>query len=213
MLRFLTAAALAREPLLADTMFADRARQFRDRLGWAVEVGPEGRERDAYDARDPIYVIWQRPDGRHGGSMRFLPTTGPTLTNDRFAHLNGGRPLRDPRIWEVTRFCLAPGAGGAVSAALMLGGSELGLMLGLTHALAVFDARMVRIYRRLGWGPIILGADGAGPRAVSLGLWAFSEAMHARLAASAGIPAARVRAWFRRDALAQAGATAAVAAE
>ena len=42
----------------------------------------------------------------------------------------------------------------------MLAGLELGLAFHLSHAVGVFDARMVRIYRRLGWGPTILGENG-----------------------------------------------------
>jgi N-acyl-L-homoserine lactone synthetase len=38
----------------------------------------KGQERDRYDDLNPLYVIWQEHDGRHAGSMRFLPTTGRT---------------------------------------------------------------------------------------------------------------------------------------
>ncbi len=82
MLRYLYADDLHRFPKLADTMFRDRAHQFRDRLNWDVTVGADGHERDAYDALNPLYVIWQGADGRHGGSMRFLPTTGRTMVED-----------------------------------------------------------------------------------------------------------------------------------
>ena len=75
MLRFLHADALASEPRLARSMFRDRAEQFRTRLGWPVTVDAAGEERDAYDALHPLYVLWQREDGTHGGSARFLPTT------------------------------------------------------------------------------------------------------------------------------------------
>ena len=57
MLRFLTAEELGHYPLLRDTMFADRATQFRERLGWAVSVDRNGWERDEYDALNPTYVI------------------------------------------------------------------------------------------------------------------------------------------------------------
>jgi acyl homoserine lactone synthase len=54
-------------------MFLDRAQQFQARLGWQVQVDVNGFETDEYDAMNPLYVIWQLPDGTHGGSMRFLP--------------------------------------------------------------------------------------------------------------------------------------------
>ena len=86
MLRYLYADDLHRFPKLADTMFRDRGHQFRDRLNWDVTVGADGHERDTYDALNPLYVIWQGADGRHGGSMRFLPTTGRTMVEDHFLH-------------------------------------------------------------------------------------------------------------------------------
>ena len=31
---------------------------------------------------NPLYVIWEIPDGSHGGSMRFLPTSGRTMVHE-----------------------------------------------------------------------------------------------------------------------------------
>jgi len=199
MLRFIHGSELAALGRLQDTMFRDRASQFRDRLGWAVSVDENDHERDAYDALDPLYVIWERPDGSHGGSMRFLPTTGRTMLAEHFADLLGGRRLADPGIWECTRFCLAVGAPPGVSAALMLGGAQVGLSFGLRQAAGVFDARMVRIYSLLGWPPEIVASRGSGADRISLGLWTFSAAIHAALAARAGISADLVRHWFLRS--------------
>lgn len=197
MIRYLTATALTRFPKLADTMYRDRATQFSDRLRWAVQVDDKGWERDSYDALDPIYAIWQRPDGSHGGSMRFLPTLGRTMVNDHFSDL-AGRPLRDPLIWECTRFCLAPAAGPRVSAALMLAGAQLGVGLGLTHAVGVFDARMVRVYRTLGWSPRLLGTKGKGRDAISVGLWRFDPAVLHRLGRAAHLKRDLTQLWFAR---------------
>lgn len=175
MLRYIYADDLHHTPNLARTMFRDRASQFHDRLKWEVTVDADGNERDEYDALNPMYVIWEQPDGTHGGSLRFLPTTGSCMVNDHFLDLTDGVKIQSPLIWECTRFCLAPGADARVSAALMLGGLEAGRASFLTHAVGVFDARMVRIYRRLGWGPIILGTSGTGKDAISVGLWSFEE--------------------------------------
>lgn len=203
MLRFVFGHELARHAPLRASMFRDRARQFRDRLGWEVRVDDDGWERDQYDVLDPLYVIWQQPDGTHGGSMRFLPSTGRTMVREHFGHLvPEGSRVFDPKIWECTRFCLAEGAAANVSAALMLGGAEVGAGLGLTHAIGVFDARMVRIYRLLGWPPEIIGRAGEGRDAVGLGLWSFSEATRQALAARAGISVDLSRHWFLRSAAA-----------
>jgi acyl homoserine lactone synthase len=78
MLRYLYADQLDAFPKLRDSMFRDRADQFSERLGWEVSVDENGFEKDQYDALNPLYVIWEMPDGSHGGSMRFLPTTRRT---------------------------------------------------------------------------------------------------------------------------------------
>jgi acyl homoserine lactone synthase len=198
MLRYLYADELNKFPKLRDTMFADRAAQFGDRLGWKVEVDDAGYERDAYDSMNPLYVIWQGADGRHGGSMRFLPTTGQTMVNDFFTHLTGGVQIVHPLIWECTRFCLADDAEPRVSAALMLGGLEIGLGHHLSDAVGVFEARMLRVYRRLGWPPTILGSAETGREAVSVGLWAFSDDLRPGLLRRAGVSADLSRLWFDR---------------
>ena len=200
MIRYIYGDSLNQFPRLRDSMLRDRAAQFRARLGWEVEVDENGYECDEYDAMNPLYVIWERPDGRHGGSMRFLPTTGPVMVNDHFRDLTDGVEIVSPLIWECTRFCLSAEAegGSRIAAALMLGGAEIGLAFYLRHAVGVFDARMVRIYGRLGWKPDVLGTKGAGREAVSVGLWEFSEAVRDRMAAKAGISPALSAHWFAR---------------
>ena len=162
MIRYLYADQLPDEPDLARSMFQDRAAQFAMRLGWDVRITSEGEERDQYDALNPLYVIWQGEDGRHGGSMRFLPTVGRTMVNEHFLHLTNGVRIESPLIWECTRYCLAPGAGPQVAAALILAGGEILQGFGLTHFVGVFDARMIRIYRRIGAEPEVLGWQGEG---------------------------------------------------
>jgi len=53
--------------------------QFKERLKWDVTVSEEGFETDEYDEMNPLYMIYEMPDGSHGGSMRNLPTTGDTM--------------------------------------------------------------------------------------------------------------------------------------
>lgn len=178
-------------------MFRDRATQFRDRLNWQVEVDTEGFETDQYDHAKTLYVIAEGKDGLHQGSMRFLPTTGPVMVNDYFADI-AGRAISDPLIWECTRFCLAPNAPGSVAALLMLGGAELGAGLGLRQAVGVFDTRMIRIYRMLRWSPMILGTQGSGRDAISVGIWTFGADVTHRMALAAGVSPALSRNWFSR---------------
>lgn len=198
MLRYIYADDLHKFPRLAHEMFIHRADQFRTRLGWDVTVDARGYERDEYDDLNPLYVIWETADGGHGGSSRFLPTTGPVMVNDHFSHLTSGA-IASPLIWECTRFCMAPGQGPNVAAALMLGGGELMQGFGVRHFVGVFDARMVRIYSRVGSSPEILGSAGEGRERISVGLWEFDPEAQARVASRAGISPALSRAWFDRS--------------
>lgn len=196
MLRYVYADELNRFPELAKSMFRDRADQFKTRLGWEVSVDENGEERDQYDDLNPLYVIWEEADGRHGGSMRFLPTTGPVMVNEVFGHLTGGAPICSPLIWECTRFCLARDASPNVAAALMLGGGEIMTGFGIRHFAGVFDARMVRIYKAIGSSPEVLGSEGEGRDRISVGLWEFTPEARERVAKRAGIAPELSRLWF-----------------
>jgi acyl homoserine lactone synthase len=198
MIRYLTAADLRHFPKLEATMYRDRAAQFVGRLGWDVTVNAKGEERDQYDVLDPLYVIWENRDGSHGGSLRFLPTTGRTMLEEHFSELTQGVSIKSPHIWECTRFCLGKGAGANVAPALMLGGLEVGLGHGLSHAVGVFDARMIRVYGRLGWPPALMGTTGEGRDAISAGLWDFDVAYRDMLLRKSGLSGEISTYWYER---------------
>ena len=197
MLRYIYGDDLFRFPRLRDTMFSDRADQFKNRLKWAVTVDEKGWERDEYDDLNPLYVIWQKPDGTHGGSMRFLPTVGETMVNDHFAHLTGGVRIESPLIWECTRFCLAPGADRRVSAALTVAAGEIMEEFHLEHFVGVFDPRMERIYALMGLNPDVIGRAGAGRDAVGVGLWAMHAEMFEPTLERAGFTRETSKKWFK----------------
>lgn len=199
MLRYIYGNDLHKYPHLRDGMFRDRADQFQKRLGWQVDVDDQGFERDVYDTLNPLYVIWQDARGDHQGSLRLLPTTGPTMINDHFPHLLGGGTLTSPLIWECTRFCLARGAPPRVAAALMLGGGEIMRHFGVRHYAGVFDARMVRIYRAIGSSPEILGAQGEGRERISVGLWEFTDDARRKVAQRAQVSPELSELWFCRS--------------
>lgn len=196
MIRFIYGDELNKFPYLKKTMLQDRAAQFRDRLDWDVAVNEAGEETDQYDELNPLYVIWEGPDGRHGGSMRCLPTLGRTMTAEHFLDLTHGVRIESPLIWEVTRFCLAPDAGPGVAAALMLAGCEFGLRFGIDQCVGVFDARMVRIYGRIGFSPDVIGTTGDGRDAIAVGIWTFSDEARRAISSRSGIPAALAEKWF-----------------
>ena len=196
MIRYMYADQLHHFPILARTMFEDRADQFKTRLDWEVEVDDKGQERDAYDDLNPLYVIWEKADGTHGGSMRFLPTTGRTMVNEHFLDLTDGVAFQSPLIWECTRFCLSRNTEQGTAAALMLAGGEIMQRFGVQHFVGVFDARMVRIYNRIGAAPEVLGTTGSGRQAISVGLWEFSQAAQKQVSRVAGVSLDASRRWF-----------------
>ncbi len=62
---------------LIDSMHQFRARAFKDRRGWRVEVR-NGRETDFFDEQDPLYIIVSDGMEGHVASLRLLPTTAAT---------------------------------------------------------------------------------------------------------------------------------------
>ncbi|WP_417260121.1 acyl-homoserine-lactone synthase [Celeribacter sp.] len=199
MLHYIYADELHMYPTLRDTMFRDRADQFKRRLGWEVSVNDNGEERDEYDDLNPLYVIWKNANGTHGGSMRLLPTTGNTMVNDHFIDLMDGVRIESPLIWECTRFCLGASADSRVAAALMLGGGEVMRQFNVEHYVGVFDARMVRIYRAIGSSPEILGSQGEGRDMISVGLWEFTEEARAKIGNRAKVSPALSEFWFNQS--------------
>lgn len=198
MLHYIYGDSLHHFPLLRDTMFKDRANQFQNRLGWAVNVNAAGHERDEYDDLNPLYVIWENADGNHGGSMRFLPTTGSTMVNDYFSQLTDGVRIESPLIWECTRFCLAPSAERKVTAALTLGAGEVMEEFKLDHFIGVFDPRMERIYRLMGLSPDVIGRSGEGRDEIGVGLWEMRADAFEPTLAKLGVDRATSKAWLRR---------------
>ena len=91
-------------PREIDAMFRNRAETFSERLGWDVVV-ENGRERDQFDAANPLYLLSVDPDTEeYWGSLRLLPTTGPNMLRDVFPFLMGGEPMvESATIWEISR--------------------------------------------------------------------------------------------------------------
>lgn len=134
-----------------------RRKVFKERLGWDVSV-INGLEIDQYDIPDAHYLVRLDARGCADACTRLLPTSGPYLLADVFPQLVEGPMPRDSRIWESTRFCANhETAPSDISAILMAGMLEFGLLRGLSAFVSVSDVRMEPIMRRAGWKPIRLG--------------------------------------------------------
>lgn len=148
---------------LLTEMYRLRARVFQGRLGWDVTV-TEGLEKDKFDALDPAHVISLDSKGNVVGCMRLLQTTGPHMLADVFVELMDGEPpLRNPQVWEATRFCVdterlsrvgrAPNSISYVTSEVMIGAFEYGRDAGVLDAVAVIDPVMNRVMIRSGNAP------------------------------------------------------------
>jgi N-acyl-L-homoserine lactone synthetase len=144
---------------LLAAMYRLRRRVFKDRLDWSVSVSGE-LELDVYDALGPTYLILISDAGEPVGSVRLLPTTGPTMLADTFPSLLGRVSApRNERILESSRFCVdttlaAEQAGnglGRVTFILFAAMIEAARVAGADSIVTVTDIRMERILRRAGW--------------------------------------------------------------
>jgi N-acyl-L-homoserine lactone synthetase len=174
---------------LLDKMFRRRARFFHDRLKWDVQV-IDGKERDRYDDEGPVYIVYTDDlRSEMKGSLRLLPTTGPTLAADVFSDtLPDAVHLSAPTIWECSRFCLDENvlAGGIeeiifTSRVLIAALGDVAMRAGIESIIGNFDASKLRLYRRIGCEVEILGSTSRYGNPVYLGLHHISETIVRRV--------------------------------
>ncbi len=178
-------------PQLADDMLRDRGIQFKERLGWDLQTDAKGREQDRYDHLNPLYLIVSDEAGRHLGSTRLMPTTGPTMIGDSFRHLTGETEITSPLIWEVTRFFVSDHAHRRVAPALMWAGCAFATSHGITAFLGVTGAHMVRVFRACGWPSDIIGTADSPEGDICACLWQVTTEQAAILRRKAGLPEAQ----------------------
>jgi N-acyl-L-homoserine lactone synthetase len=169
---------------LLDQMFRLRARVFRDKMGWNVNV-VDGMERDLYDDLDPAYMLYtDEEETIVKGSLRLLPTTGRTLISDVFSDtVPDAAFLSAPEIWECTRLCfdtdlLRAGSREDVllaSGILLEGLGSVALKAGITTVLGNFAPAMLRVYRRIGCEVEVLGVTRRYGNPVYLGAFPVSD--------------------------------------
>ena len=143
--------------LLAE-IYRLRRRVFKDRLDWNVQVSGD-LELDVYDALSPTYLIAMNGDAPVG-SVRLLPTTGPTMLSHTFPELLGDQDApHSEKILESSRFCvdteLAAGVADSglnrVTFMLFAAMIESLRAAGADSIVTVTDTRMERILRRASW--------------------------------------------------------------
>lgn len=175
-----------RHRTLLNKMYGLRKKVFFDELQWDVSVDETG-ERDRYDDLGPAYLMWCDQDrSTLYGSLRLLPTTGPTLLNDVFRRTySPDLDLCHPSIWEGTRMCIDAEAIeadmpqiGARSAMvhMLVALAECALEKGISMLVSNYEPHMKRIYQQAGAPLSEVGrADGFGRRPVCCGLFGVDQ--------------------------------------
>lgn len=183
---------------LLDQMFRLRKKVFADQLKWDVPVS-EGRERDYYDGLSPAYLVWCSDDRQTlYGSIRMMPTTGPTLLYDVFEEtIPEAASLMAPGIWEVTRCCVDteklaldyPGLNPTRAFGLLcLATAECAVAHGIHTLVSNYEPHMARIYRKAGATFDEIGrADGYGRHPVCCAAFEMSDASVLRMRSALGI--------------------------
>lgn len=158
---------------LRSAMLKDRKIVLMDRLGWDLQ-SPDGlHEIDEYDGDDTLYLIVHQPEtGRHLGSVRLLPSTGPHLLGDKFAHLCADGVPRGADVCEITRLVTTPGLNRAealqVRRQLSIALFEHALAAGITRYTMVTHLPWLPSLLSIGWDAEPLGMPhGDGVNAVA----------------------------------------------
>ena len=144
---------------LLDEMFRLRAHVFHGRLRWDVGV-TDDMERDRFDDLMPVYIIdADGPTVR--GSLRLLPTTGPTLSEETFSDtIPDAAALSAPTIWECSRLCVGDYPARTqveIAANLLIAVGHLCLRHGIETIIANTHIKIMRLCQRVGFDVEILG--------------------------------------------------------
>jgi N-acyl-L-homoserine lactone synthetase len=180
-----------RRPFESDLaqMYRQRKAVFVDRAGWKIAV-VAGMEIDRYDRGDTIYLLAKdQPDGEVLASVRLLATTSPHLMDELFGAAHQDSIPRGPTVWEVSRFCTAPGVREREARHRLLweticGVIETALLYGVDQVVFAANRALLPLALHCGWeartlGPTILdGNDQATAVAAAItpsGLWRVRE--------------------------------------
>lgn len=186
---------------LLDGMYKLRHAVFAERLRW-TSLNSDRREIDLYDVLNPVYLICRDPAGEVVGCWRLLPTTGPYMLKDIFAHLLwGAPPPEQPDVWEISRFAIDPrwrdydslGGVGSVVGQMLLDLFDFADANGITRIVAASDIRFDRILRRAGLSTTHYGPPVRMENSSAVAGWADitavnRECIEARLAGAAASP-------------------------
>jgi acyl-homoserine lactone synthase len=123
-----------------EQLFALRHQIFVGERGWTDLERPDGREIDAYDNDDTVYLVALEGERIIGGH-RLYPTVKPNMMGEVFPHLASVRGVpEDLAVWEWSRyFVVKDRRDGKLNLMLMAAVQELCLAEGITDVSAVME--------------------------------------------------------------------------
>lgn len=107
MIYSLTTSELMGRPDLWQAVHALRHQIFVEEMGWEDLRRPDGLEVDQFDHEEAHHHLAIR-NGELAGYQRMLPTTRPHLLTDVLQDLCEGPSPKGRRVWELTRYAVAP---------------------------------------------------------------------------------------------------------
>ncbi|WP_224925057.1 MULTISPECIES: acyl-homoserine-lactone synthase [unclassified Bradyrhizobium] len=152
--------------VLLDSMHRFRARAFRERMNWEVEVR-DGREAYQIDNCRPTYILTLSDRSEVTGCARLLPATGPNVLSVPLPELIASGLFKPhAAMIESSRFCVDTSietgrAGKALHDAtwtMFAAIIEWSLANGYRELDTETDVRIERILRRVGWPMARIGA-------------------------------------------------------
>ncbi|AWM86067.1 acyl-homoserine-lactone synthase [Microvirga sp. 17 mud 1-3] len=122
-----------------DAYHSARHEVFVKERGWRALDRGDGRDVDAYDNDEAIYLL-ALEDDRPVGGLRLYPTLLPHMISEAFPHLVHGRPLCGPTIFECTRyFVVRERRTGRTDCRLLAAFQQFCLEEGITEVTAVVE--------------------------------------------------------------------------
>lgn len=151
--------AANRQHFAADlaTMHRHRKAVFVDRAGWKIPVVVD-QEIDCYDLLEQTMYLLAKdvPNGPLLASARLLPTTGPHLMRDLYSASYRAALPSGSTVWEISRYCTAPGIGGRTRRLSLLweticGIMEAALQHGVDQAIFAANRALLPLALECGW--------------------------------------------------------------
>ncbi|HVC29744.1 MAG TPA: acyl-homoserine-lactone synthase [Steroidobacteraceae bacterium] len=148
-----------RRHFVADLLAMHRQRKavFVDGAGWKVPVVAD-QEIDRFDLlEDTVYLLAKdEPNGPVLASARLLRTTAPHLMEDLYPASHRAAFPAGPTVWEVSRFCTAPGIGGRGKRLQLLweticGVMEAALAHGIDQVIFAANRALLPLALECGW--------------------------------------------------------------